>query len=133
MSCVRCLQTTTASDQDGNDQGWFLCEFQPSTLWSSTNLSFVIDNLRYALDTCLFGFANSSDFVSSPCATDSSCGPLRTSLESDNLTQSSSEFGYCTADNSAFLGASNGRCTNCLRDTDNQVYFANCKYSKHKY
>lgn len=27
MSCVSCLQTSTASDENGSDQEWFLCKF----------------------------------------------------------------------------------------------------------
>ncbi|KAH8798928.1 hypothetical protein F5882DRAFT_186454 [Hyaloscypha sp. PMI_1271] len=108
MACVICLQNSTASDANGSDQEWFLY------------------NLRFALDSCLFGFQQPSDFVTSPCATSESCRLLQPAVEDGNLLPSNETgFSYCSADNNAILGTSLNRCRECLSNSPDEKYLRN--------
>lgn len=127
MSCVSCLQNSTASDDNGSDQEWFLCKFSHQACPNNVNGP-PTDNLRFATDSCLFGFLNASDPVPNPCATSGTCGPLQTALENGNLLLSNeSEFSYCSADNSAFLGSYLSKCKECVTQSSNEKYLGNCK------
>ncbi|KAH8821721.1 hypothetical protein F5884DRAFT_100567 [Xylogone sp. PMI_703] len=108
-SCVNCLRNSTAHESGESDQSWFLY------------------NLRFALDSCLFNFANTTDqIVDSPCFTDFSCAPLQTALENGNLDADNlSEFSYCTADDNAIMGSSLTACRSCLQETPDEQYLAN--------
>lgn len=46
MACVSCLQTSTASDENGSDQEWFICRFscKPRSIISN-----VVDQIIYVL------------------------------------------------------------------------------------
>ncbi|KAE9374762.1 hypothetical protein N431DRAFT_503544 [Stipitochalara longipes BDJ] len=108
ISCVSCLQTSTASDEDGSDQEWFLY------------------NLRFALDSCLFGFQQPVDFVPNPCSTSQFCEPLELAIGDGNHTLSNeSEYSYCSADSNAILGASLNQCRDCLSNTSGEKYLRN--------
>lgn len=108
MSCVSCLQTSTASDENGSDQEWFLY------------------NLRFALDTCLFGFQQPSDAVTAPCSMSDSCQPLQLALGDGNLVPSNeTEYSYCSTDSNAILGSSLGPCKDCLSNTSDEKYLRN--------
>jgi hypothetical protein len=85
------------------------------------------DNLRYAFDTCLFGFAEANDPMSTPCSTDSSCGHLQKALQTGDLDPTASTYGYCSADNNAFLGSFLPKCLECLQNGGDTQYLTNCK------
>lgn len=88
-----------------------------------------IDNVRYAIDSCLFGFANATDPITTPCSTDNACGPLREALEYGNLIPSNETmYSYCNADNNALLGSSGPKCLSCLQTASDEHYLANCKF-----
>ncbi|RFU33923.1 hypothetical protein B7463_g2448, partial [Scytalidium lignicola] len=108
-SCLSCLRNSTASGSGESDQSWFLY------------------NLRFALDSCLFGFPNTTDQLKdSPCSTSYSCGPLQTALEDGNLVPGNgSEFSYCSADGNAVMGSALSVCRNCLQETPDEQYLAN--------
>lgn len=108
VSCVNCLETSTASGRGESDQDWFLY------------------NLRYTLVTCLFGFSNASDAKATVCSTSKSCGPLQPALEEDNLNVTTeSKYGYCTASDVVFRGPFLDSCETCLANTDDQKYLRN--------
>jgi len=87
-----------------------------------------LDNLRYTISSCLFGFANATDAVSTPCSTSQSCGHLQKALESNDLDPTAgSPYSYCSADNNAFLGSYHDKCTTCLRNSGDEKYLANCE------
>jgi hypothetical protein len=87
------------------------------------------DNLRFAFNTCLFDTTNATDPLSTSCSTDAVCGPLEAALE-DGMQNPSimPEFSYCSAYDNSFLGSFLSTCTHCLRESDDQVYLANCKF-----
>ncbi|RKU42438.1 hypothetical protein DL546_002309 [Coniochaeta pulveracea] len=91
-----------------------------------TDVARYLYNLRYATDVCLFGFPEAHDKKISACATDYVCNPLKAALEVDRLsTVNSSEYGYCTADNSAFRGQGRTTCMGCLDASPNSRYLSN--------
>ncbi|KAH8598094.1 hypothetical protein B0O99DRAFT_738941 [Bisporella sp. PMI_857] len=97
QACVSCLQNSTSTDSRENDQAWFLY------------------NLRYTLSSCLFGFSNVTDAVSTPCSTSESCEHLQKSLENDSLDPNHHDtYSYCSANDNAFLGSYKVKCTTCL-------------------
>jgi len=94
---------------------------------AATDPVLIPDNLRYTLDTCLFGFDNASDAKSTVCSTSQSCGPLQSALENNNLNPlGADEYDYCNADGNAFRGRYLDSCESCLEDTDDQKYLRNC-------
>lgn len=89
----------------------------------------MIDNLRYALDVCLFDSPKAvNSGPVSPCASNKSCKNLKDSLTGDDLAPTQNgTWDYCFADNGAFMGSDRATCMQCLRDTQDQTYMANCK------
>ncbi len=91
----------------------------------------VLDNLRYAVDVCLYTFPNASSDVastSSPCVLDTNCRPLQSALEAGNLNPSNeTEFQYCTQAKGAFQGQAMNNCVQCLQATPDRSYLSNCK------
>ncbi|KIN06201.1 hypothetical protein OIDMADRAFT_49692 [Oidiodendron maius Zn] len=106
--CINCLQNSTFVESGESDQAWWLY------------------NLRFAFNTCLFDTANATDPVSTSCSTDEACGSLAAPLE-DGMQNPSSiqEFSYCSAYDNSFLGSYLSKCTECLRESNDQVYLAN--------
>jgi hypothetical protein len=93
---------------------------------SKSNIS-ESDNLRFALDACLFGFQRPTDAVTTPCSMSESCQPLQLAIENGNLVPSNeSEYSYCSVDDNAFLGASLNSCRDCLSNTSDEKYLRNC-------
>lgn len=81
------------------------------------------DNLRYAIDWCVFGYPDNHDAVSTPCL--GSCKPIKDALQA-NLTDpsSSTAYGYCQ-DDSFMAGVD--LCASCNALVNNQSYPSNCK------
>jgi len=83
--------------------------------------------MRFAIDSCIFEYQNSTDPISTPCSTDTACGPLSEALENGNLDPTTeSGYGYCSADENAFLGTFNQECVSCLQAGNTKI-LANCK------
>ncbi|KAI1340929.1 hypothetical protein F5Y15DRAFT_36511 [Xylariaceae sp. FL0016] len=108
QNCLDCLRKSNATSQNETDASWF------------------IYNVRYTVDVCMYGFPNasSSKVISSPCAINTACGPLKKALESGGLNATADNYDYCTADNNAF-GGDLTDCTQCLSSSQNQEYLAN--------
>lgn len=61
------------------------------------------------------------------CDLEYACAPLQGALEYGNLDPSNeTEYGYCSADDSAFYGTSIDTCVSCLQSSPS-TYTANCK------
>ncbi|KAI0130047.1 hypothetical protein BJ170DRAFT_298301 [Xylariales sp. AK1849] len=106
--CMSCLQDSSFSQGQENDQAWFLY------------------NLRYTFDYCIFGFPNASDVASTPCSTSTACGGLENALTNDNLDANSVQaYEYCAADGAAMSSDSVGKCVACIAASDGQSYLAN--------
>ncbi|PSR97174.1 hypothetical protein BD289DRAFT_480336 [Coniella lustricola] len=112
--CIECLQTSNTTSDSQNDVSWFLY------------------NLRYASAVCIFDFPNknssnstSSKSTSLSCDLEYACAPLQGALEYGNLDPSNeTEYGYCSADDSAFYGTSIDTCVSCLQSSPS-TYTAN--------
>lgn len=111
-NCIQCLAKSDKVHERESDLHWYLF------------------NLRYTLSTCLFGFPNVPEEgqMQSPCIIDHACRPLEDPLASDGLDSESSEtYGYCEADDGAFMANKTWTCVDCLRATIEQTYFSNCE------
>lgn len=86
-----------------------------------------LDNMRFALDTCLFGFRNNTDAVSTPCSTSNSCGPLQGAIEHANLDPDENPYTFCNADGNSMMGGAPQKCEQCLQSGGTEVYLSNCK------
>ena len=87
----------------------------------------VIDNIRFAVDVCLYGFPRPPDAISSPCDIGDVCGPLGDALTFDRLrTEDEQGFGYCNAADGTFTDSRVEACYQCLQTSPEQNYLANC-------
>lgn len=126
-ACNKCLQESSASTSAENDQSWFICKVQ-SVLCGGVNMLMIhaLDNLRFAVSSCLFDWSNTTEDV---CSTQNTCGPLQNAVQADSLDPSKNTWSYCSTNDNSFLGASLAPCVSCLRTTKTQQYLANCMYS----
>ncbi|KAG7134602.1 hypothetical protein HYQ46_009074 [Verticillium longisporum] len=80
-NCIDCLSKSQETDGEESDLQWMLY------------------NMRYALNTCLF---DESTAVNSPCIINYACEPLEDALRTGLSTPGEQSFDYCTADEGAF-------------------------------
>ena len=126
--CISCeIQSETFNRQTGQtDVGWALCKtFKPP--WRhGANAKFLglADNMRYALDWCLYNYPESKNqTVSNTCST--SCAPISNALETNILMpNASTTYDYCQDPN--FLSNVDG-CASCYKIIPNQLYLSNCE------
>lgn len=85
------------------------------------------DNMRYALDWCIFGFPTSNDQVlSNPCI--ETCELVATTLETNILTpNASSPYDYCRGGPTFLTNLTS--CAFCQSLVPNRIYVSNCKPS----
>ncbi|TPX09675.1 uncharacterized protein E0L32_009148 [Thyridium curvatum] len=108
--CMDCLQKSPRVDGEVNDIAWFLSK----------------DNVRYAVNVCLFGFPNATQGTSSPCNMDLTCRPLQTPLKAGISEPSrSTEFQYCGADHALYGGNTISSCEQCLQMGNEKTYLSN--------
>ncbi len=129
QECVTCeMQSETFNRQTGQtDLGWALCkvtQFSVHCPEASTDLLGIIDNMRYALDWCLFDYPESkNETASNTCKI--SCAPIANALETNILTpNASTTYDYCHDQD--FL-PNVGACASCYKIIPNQLYISNCK------
>ncbi len=86
----------------------------------------MIDNMRYALDWCLFDFPKGdNETASDQCVT--ACGRISNALEINLLSATaSSTYDFCQDPD--FL-PNVGSCASCYKKVPNQLYLSNCKHS----
>lgn len=86
-----------------------------------------LDNLRYAFNACIYGAANSTDPINSPCSLDTACAPIQGAMR-DGMGNPATlqEYSYCSAYDNSFLGQFLGACGTCLTETTTEVIFSNC-------
>ena len=103
-----------------------------------------IDNLRYTMSSCLWGYPDNSTVLSTvcyqsksqdnfctdfsqPCITNPACGLYQTKMEYDSLASNASTFDYCSGfDGLATL--QQPRCLSCLQQLSDDFYMSNCMY-----
>ncbi|KAH7321654.1 hypothetical protein BKA65DRAFT_512689 [Rhexocercosporidium sp. MPI-PUGE-AT-0058] len=107
-SCLNCLQGSSASSSNENDQGWYFY------------------NLRFAFNSCIFGTANATDSFSTPCSTSTACGPIQKALGDGMGTPTTSQqYSYCSAYDNSFMGSSLDTCRDCLKLNSDASYLSN--------
>lgn len=113
-NCIQCLAKSAKVNGEESDLHWYLY------------------NMRFTLSTCLFGFPAKAEEgqTESPCIIDHACKPMADPLAHDDLDAGSADtYGYCEADDGAFMGNKTWTCVDCLRASAEQTYFSNCKPS----
>ena len=87
------------------------------------------DNLRFALDVCLYDSPEADPAIhTSPCASNEGCKNLKSALTGDELAPTQNmTWNYCFRDDGAFMSSNRTTCMQCLRETQDQTYMANCK------
>lgn len=94
-------------------------------VWNTVLTGNSIDNMRFALNWCLFGTAASTHEPSSIAACDEACQPTKRSLDvnSENST-TPTPYGYCEdLDRIAFTN-----CAMCYAQVSDHAYLSNCKF-----
>lgn len=138
QNCVECQLRSNYSDSTSGqtDVEWGLCKFPPLHISYSKPGCFKpkqvsnarksrTDNLRYAFTSCVFGFPESVNNISSQCTV--SCQSLDTALEYDLKNPSGDNVDtWCGV--SSFADNIISQCEFCYNLTTTQVYMANCKY-----
>ncbi|OTA67274.1 hypothetical protein K449DRAFT_212833 [Hypoxylon sp. EC38] len=101
QACVSCEATspyTTVQDQQ-----------------NVSDLQYMLYNMRYATNFCLF------DAQTSPCITSFACANVRAAIEYQNLSTSSSIYGYCDR----WTDYNLDKCHDCLLSSPNGNYISN--------
>ncbi|CZT52194.1 uncharacterized protein RSE6_13466 [Rhynchosporium secalis] len=107
QSCLNCLQGSSATSFNENDQGWFFY------------------NLRFAFNSCVFGTSNATRPISTPCSTEAVCGPIRKAMGDGMGTPlTTGQYSYCEAYDNSFLGSMH-TCRSCLKLEDDASYLSN--------
>ncbi|TGO87317.1 hypothetical protein BPOR_0234g00030 [Botrytis porri] len=103
-SCLSCLQLSTAAGNDQNDQHCFM-------------------------SSCLYGFANATDTIATPCSTSTACGPFQLAIEDGNfITKNETAYGYCSANYNSILSGGTSACKSCLQSGNTESYLSNCEF-----
>lgn len=104
----------------------------PNDCLSCSVLTFNLENLRYSLASCLYGFDTAIDSTVTPCSTSRACGPLQDALEDGNFDPNNeTAYGYCGAYYAAMMG-STAMCRDCLRNGGSETFLSNCELSQNR-
>jgi hypothetical protein len=127
QNCINCEISSTFVDSTSqeSDLQWLLCKLSSyilAMLKALTPISF-IDNLRYAVSWCLFGYPNNTNIADTPCITSFACGKLQAAVAYAGLAKNASQYGYCSVWQSDQLP----KCQACLAQLGNEFYLSNCK------
>jgi hypothetical protein len=124
QQCVECELSSKAADPitGTTDVMWGLCKSMRANSALRT-LSHSLDNLRYALSACMYGFPTQMVSLSSPCQV--TCTPLSTAIESGLGTNATTaDLSFCNTAN--FTTTLIQNCVFCYGLMDQQKYLANC-------
>ena len=84
-----------------------------------------IDNLRYALSTCVFGVPVEKASISTPCQV--TCDPLGAAISHNlNTNATVEDLSYCNIPSFQDTGGIN-RCAECYGRMNGEAYMANCQ------
>lgn len=127
--CVSCEMNSRSFDPSSaqTDLGWALCRLvQPylTAKCSSLTPSSRLDNMRYAIDTCVYDYPQFiNQTTSKPCQ--HSCANISKAMETNNLqADGSSPYDYCQDPS---FESNVESCASCYSIVPDQVYISNCK------
>lgn len=105
---------------------------EPKKLILATSLP--TDNMRYAIDFCIFGYPNGTGGAgSNPCLTSEACGRLARALEGgipvgDRARASTDTYSYCEAERGVWKSRYFDACVQCVRADGRHRYLTNCEF-----
>ncbi|KAI8958640.1 hypothetical protein F5Y11DRAFT_31912 [Daldinia sp. FL1419] len=101
QACVGCESTSSYATPNGAQ--------------NKSDLQYMLYNMRYAVNLCLF------DAATNPCITSFACGNIQQAIQYGNLTSSSSIYGYCDK----WTDYNLDKCHDCLASSPNSNYLSN--------
>jgi hypothetical protein len=89
------------------------------------------DNLRFALNSCIFGNSNLTRPIYR-CSAEPICGHLQRALD-DRMEDPTlaDQYTYCSAYDNSFLSTSLALCEACLREA-NEAFLSNCTFQSRR-
>ncbi|CAK7223968.1 hypothetical protein SCUCBS95973_005359 [Sporothrix curviconia] len=106
--CGNVLSTTTGADMTCQDSDYAAssagivfetcigCELKSAySSGNTSDLNYLLYNLRYTISYCLFGLENSTDAAGSPCIIEPACGLLEDAFNYDNMTVDVGSYDFC--------------------------------------
>ncbi|KAI0119261.1 hypothetical protein F4814DRAFT_411374 [Daldinia grandis] len=87
----------------------------PNGAQNKSDLQYMLYNMRYAVNVCLF------DAGTSPCVTSFACGDIKQAIKYGNLTSSGSIYGYCDK----WTDYNLDKCHSCLASSSDSNYLSN--------
>ncbi|EPE02926.1 centromere microtubule binding protein cbf5-like protein [Ophiostoma piceae UAMH 11346] len=125
--CGNVLSSTSGSDMVCNDSEYagnlagtvfetcIKCELTSAyTTGNTSDLDYLLYNLRYQISYCLFGQQNNPVFEDTPCITSTACGPLENAFDWKNMSTSVGSYDFCQD----WIEASVPKCEACLAAGD---------------
>ncbi|KAI1458498.1 hypothetical protein F4805DRAFT_141184 [Annulohypoxylon moriforme] len=100
-ACIGCESTSTYSTVKGQQ--------------NTSDLQYMLYNMRYAVNVCLF------EASTSPCITSFACKNIESAIQYQNLSSSSSIYGYCDS----WTDYNLDKCHECLTSESNGHYLSN--------
>ncbi|RAH82762.1 hypothetical protein BO86DRAFT_311118 [Aspergillus japonicus CBS 114.51] len=124
-----CLDESYNTTETGRKfQECVSCELQSNYTDAETQISdfnWGLYNLRFAFDTCVYGYPKDVNTVSTPCLV--ACLGLSPAFEFELLNPNQNNLrAYCAT--GAFADNHIDTCSNCYNLTSTQGYLANCAY-----
>ena len=129
QECVSCELQSQAVDSQPfqSNLGWAFCECNndQSASYDLHLINLVADNMRYALDWCLFNYTSlNNQSAANSCS--NFCAPISNALKTNLLTpNSSTTYDFCQ--NADFLNNVEP-CASCYKIIPNQLYMSNCEF-----
>ncbi|CAK7211050.1 hypothetical protein SBRCBS47491_000986 [Sporothrix bragantina] len=124
--CGNVLSTTTGADMTCQDSDYasqsagivfescINCELKSAySSGNTSDLNYLLYNLRYTVSYCLFGLENNTNAAGSPCIIDPACGLLENAFNYDNMTVDVGSYDFCQN----WVENQVPKCTACLSST----------------
>ncbi|KAI1468559.1 uncharacterized protein F4812DRAFT_373457 [Daldinia caldariorum] len=101
QACIGCESTSSYTTPNGAQ--------------NKSDLQYMLYNMRYAVNVCLF------EAATNPCITSFACGNIQSAIQYGNLTSSSSIYDYCDK----WTDYNLDKCHACLTSSSNSNYLNN--------
>jgi len=122
---ISCYDDAYADTSVGQQfQACIACEINSTSVdpgTGSTDLQWLLYNLRYTVSYCLWGYPDNPNVTDVPCLTQPACGGYQSNIEYNNLSSSVGAYDYCTGFNTLMESP----CSNCLIELSTEYYMAN--------
>ncbi|CAK7202357.1 hypothetical protein SEUCBS139899_005080 [Sporothrix eucalyptigena] len=132
--CGNVLSTTTGADMTCQDSDYsssaagivfescINCELKSAySTGNTSDLMYLLYNLRFTMAYCLFGLENNTNVAGSPCIINPACGELEDAFNYDNLTVDVGSYDYCQD----WVEVQVPKCTACLGSGQTNSFMEN--------